>query len=273
MRRGAAFSNIFTNNFQKALQRPLPISTKKKDIYEALKELLMLLSGDDKVADTWATKITNEIAHKAIGKTASTTIADSDGSYMSVQHLRELRDHAGELLDKIDAGTPLPDWLESKITESAAHLRSVYEYAEHGQKLASDEVGKNLNLSMAGFDTAIRAMTAFIKEGDYPASMKRELVRFLEELRSLREEVYFFTHSRVASHLQTVDLGLDSATTFLWDALDAVNLSDERSEILRISRRTSALSKTLSGIMDRISRESTGPLRMINDFLSRVSLS
>lgn len=59
--------------------------------------------------------------------------ADSDGSYMSVQHLRELQDHSSDLLEKVESDTPLEDWVEAKLTESAAALRSVYEFMEHGR--------------------------------------------------------------------------------------------------------------------------------------------
>jgi len=62
---------------------------------------------------------------------AKTHTGGADGSYMSVTNLRGLVEHAGELLERIDEGTPLPDWVESKIDRSAAALLDVYEYLMH----------------------------------------------------------------------------------------------------------------------------------------------
>jgi hypothetical protein len=57
------------------------------------------------------------------------------GNYMAVKNLKSLRDHASMLLEKIDASTPLPDWVEAKLTQSATHLLDVTEWAEHGSSL------------------------------------------------------------------------------------------------------------------------------------------
>lgn len=64
---------------------------------------------------------------------------EGDGeSYMSVQALQSMRDHAEDLLSRVDHGTPLPDWAESKLTRAAQSLNDVYEYMSHGkgQRLA-----------------------------------------------------------------------------------------------------------------------------------------
>ena len=54
------------------------------------------------------------------------------GNYMAVKNLKSLRDHASMLLEKIDASTHLPDWVEAKLTQSATHLLDVTEWVEHG---------------------------------------------------------------------------------------------------------------------------------------------
>jgi Fe-Mn family superoxide dismutase len=59
--------------------------------------------------------------------------ADSDGSYMTVQNLRELHDFSGDLLQVIDHDTQLPDWSEAKLTEAAAGVRSVHRYFTRGK--------------------------------------------------------------------------------------------------------------------------------------------
>lgn len=64
---------------------------------------------------------------------------EMDGeSYMSVQALQSMKDHSAGLLDQIDHGTRLPDWVEAKLTRAAQSLNDVYEYMSHGkgQKLA-----------------------------------------------------------------------------------------------------------------------------------------
>lgn len=60
-------------------------------------------------------------------------VGDSDGSYMSVQSLQSLHDHAAALLEQIGPQTALPDWVESKIDRAAANLLDVVEYMAHGE--------------------------------------------------------------------------------------------------------------------------------------------
>lgn len=54
------------------------------------------------------------------------------GNYMAVSNLRSLHDHSRMLLAKIDNSTPLPDWVEAKLTKAATHLLDVTEWVEHG---------------------------------------------------------------------------------------------------------------------------------------------
>lgn len=53
-------------------------------------------------------------------------------SYMSVQALQAMKDHAEELLARVDGGVNLPDWVEAKLTEASSKLNDVYEYMSHG---------------------------------------------------------------------------------------------------------------------------------------------
>lgn len=57
------------------------------------------------------------------------------GNYMAVSNLRSLHDHSRMLLAKIDHSTPLPDWIEAKLTKAATHLLDVTEWVEHGSSL------------------------------------------------------------------------------------------------------------------------------------------
>ena len=60
--------------------------------------------------------------------------SEGDGeSYMSVQALQSMRDHAEDLLSRVDHGTRLPDWVEAKLTRAAQSLNDVYEYMSHGK--------------------------------------------------------------------------------------------------------------------------------------------
>lgn len=58
-------------------------------------------------------------------------------SYMSLQALRAMQEHAAELLDQLDPQSALPDWVESKLTGASQSLTDVYEYMSHGQKYAA----------------------------------------------------------------------------------------------------------------------------------------
>lgn len=63
---------------------------------------------------------------------ASDELYPDGESYMSVQALESMRDHAEELLQKIGSETPLPDWVESKLARASQSLLDVYEYMAHG---------------------------------------------------------------------------------------------------------------------------------------------
>ena len=59
---------------------------------------------------------------------------EMDGeNYTSVQALQSMKDHAGDLLSRVDHGTRLPDWVEAKLTRAAQSLNDVYEYMSHGK--------------------------------------------------------------------------------------------------------------------------------------------
>lgn len=60
--------------------------------------------------------------------------ADADGSYMSVQALKALRDHADMLLKHIRVDTPLDDWMEAKLTKANNDLADVTEYFLHREE-------------------------------------------------------------------------------------------------------------------------------------------
>lgn len=57
--------------------------------------------------------------------------AEDGPSYMSTQALRSIRDHAAQILGWVTHATRLPDWAETKITESAYWIFSVSEYMMH----------------------------------------------------------------------------------------------------------------------------------------------
>jgi hypothetical protein len=54
-------------------------------------------------------------------------------SYMSVQALQGMKDHAQELLNVITADTMLPDWAEFSIARASQSLTNVFEYMNHGE--------------------------------------------------------------------------------------------------------------------------------------------
>lgn len=114
-----------------------------KDTYDHLKEADVLTLGlDDWLMAAASNHETHTYLLQQVLAGARPKVADQDGSYMTVQHLRELHEHSEELLGQVTPTTMLPDWAESKVTESAAGLRAVYEYMAHGRgrHLASEPV-------------------------------------------------------------------------------------------------------------------------------------
>jgi hypothetical protein len=68
--------------------------------------------------------------HLAEAEEEMAHLADSDGSYMSVGYLQALTDKSGHLLEHIDNSTPLPDWVEAKISQAANAINSVHDFYE-----------------------------------------------------------------------------------------------------------------------------------------------
>ena len=60
-------------------------------------------------------------------------VKKSGESYMSVQALRSMRDHAEYLMSRVQMDTSLPDWVESKLARASQSLNDVYEYMSHGK--------------------------------------------------------------------------------------------------------------------------------------------
>lgn len=86
-------------------------------------------------------------------------------SYMSVQALQSMRDHAEDLLSRVDHGSRLPDWVEAKLTRAAQSLNDVYEYMSHGkgQRLATSEG----NMGQSKIENILR------EEGLLPTALRR----------------------------------------------------------------------------------------------------
>jgi hypothetical protein len=73
-------------------------------------------------------------------------------SYMSVQGLQSMAEHARMLLQVINEGTSLPDWVEAKIIRSSSDINDVFEYYNHGggtSKFSSGEWVVNVSLRYA----------------------------------------------------------------------------------------------------------------------------
>jgi hypothetical protein len=62
------------------------------------------------------------------------------GNYMAVSNLRSMHTNSKELLGMLDASSPLPDWVESKLTQSASSLDDVADWMRNG-----GESNKNVN--------------------------------------------------------------------------------------------------------------------------------
>jgi hypothetical protein len=74
---------------------------------------------------------------RKLGKKANLILnlnADSDGSYMSVQHIDAMMDMLSVLKDHISSSTPLEDWVESKISHAHQNLLDVASYMFYNPK-------------------------------------------------------------------------------------------------------------------------------------------
>ena len=60
------------------------------------------------------------------------------GNYMAVSNLRSLQTNSTDLLDMIDAGSPLPDWVEAKLTQSATSIDDVADWMRNGGESNKD---------------------------------------------------------------------------------------------------------------------------------------
>jgi hypothetical protein len=52
--------------------------------------------------------------------------------YMSRKHLRIIKDYACEILEMLEAGVELPEWIEAHITVAATYIRDAKHVLEHG---------------------------------------------------------------------------------------------------------------------------------------------
>ena len=114
---------------RKASSQPLSLRYDygyKKDLQKGTSKLpedVILTAGDD------------------MAQMADETMADSDGSYMSVGYLKALADKSEHLLDHIDNNSDLPDWVEAKISQAANAINGVHDYFEYrGDDSEEDEM-------------------------------------------------------------------------------------------------------------------------------------
>lgn len=59
--------------------------------------------------------------------------------YMARKNLRILQDYAVELLELLDEGATLPEWIEAQITVASTYVRDAKHYLEHGEPLAESK--------------------------------------------------------------------------------------------------------------------------------------
>jgi len=59
--------------------------------------------------------------------------------YMARKNLRILQDYAAELLEMLESGMALPEWIESQITVASTYVRDAKHYLEHGEPLAESK--------------------------------------------------------------------------------------------------------------------------------------
>jgi hypothetical protein len=69
------------------------------------------------------------------------------GNYMAVSNLKSLTRNSTELLDMLDASTPLPDWVEAKLTQSASSVDDVADWMRNGGDANKTAARQLLNLA------------------------------------------------------------------------------------------------------------------------------
>lgn len=150
--------------------------------------------------------------------------AGSDGSYMSVGYLKALADKSNELLDYIDEGTPLPDWVEAKIGQAANAINGVrdffvYRDEEDGEN-AEDGDKMNLESHYTLLPSAVTAKFEAGKSVDVPKYLEdhgnpeaaKEWVEQNEahkdQFKTAGAKPQKFVNNRdIAEAVQTLDIG------------------------------------------------------------------
>ena len=96
-----------------------------------IEKMIVRLRDDKQLEEDVEALISSYMQRDGWSRSASVYV---DGeSYMSVQGLQSLKDHAEDLLGQVGNDTPLPDWVEAKITRAAQAINDVYEYMNHGR--------------------------------------------------------------------------------------------------------------------------------------------
>lgn len=66
------------------------------------------------------------------GEIQGTVEADSDGNYMSVQNLKDIHAMSGQLLQLVQPGSPMEDWVEDKISTARQILSDLQRFYSKG---------------------------------------------------------------------------------------------------------------------------------------------
>lgn len=98
------------------------------DQIEDMENLISEIGEEDEFSTRFVADIGNELA---MGKTASHH-PYHEGSYMSLQNVREMVSFLTTLLDQVHEGEELDDWVEDKISHAHATLSDLHRFFGYG---------------------------------------------------------------------------------------------------------------------------------------------
>lgn len=136
------FYDVSGVRMEDARQTELALESKKRAKRARLNEFA-LLSLDSEL-QTKAPSLADEIFHEVSAENFNSLIQDQpqqktvkgddclEEHYMSRKHLRIIKDYACEILEMLEAGVELPEWIEAQITVAATYIRDAKHVLEHG---------------------------------------------------------------------------------------------------------------------------------------------
>jgi hypothetical protein len=128
----AAFQEVAGVRMEDATQTELALESKKRAKFEKRRKVNEIaLQAEESELFSAAPNFDYDFEEKEVeyGKPKH---------YMARKQLRILQDYAKELLEIIEEGCDVPEWIESQITVASTYIRDAKHYLEHGDNACED---------------------------------------------------------------------------------------------------------------------------------------